>query len=66
MPNGDLLAPDDSSFVPPDSEPTEPAETPDAIVDDATAPGMRVVDRNTSDGLLGTIVGGVAGFFFGG
>ena len=35
-------------------------------IDDATAPGMRVVDRNTSDGLLGTIVGGVAGFFFGG
>ena len=28
--------------------------------------GMRVVDRGTTDGLLETIVGGVAGFFLGG
>ena len=28
--------------------------------------GSRVVDRQSTDGLLGTIVGGVAGFFFGG
>jgi hypothetical protein len=28
--------------------------------------GMRVVDRGTTDGLLETIVGDVAGFFFGG
>jgi len=27
---------------------------------------MRVVDRGTTDGLLETIVGGVAGFFLGG
>ena len=27
---------------------------------------MRVIDRGSSDGLLDTIVGGVAGFFFGG
>ena len=47
-----------------DAAPAEPASTPPDDLDGAV--GLRVVDRQTSDGLLGTIVGGVAGFFFGG
>jgi hypothetical protein len=47
-----------------DAAPAEPASTPPDDLDQAV--GLRVVDRQTSDGLLGTIVGGVAGFFFGG
>jgi uncharacterized protein YkwD len=56
--SGDLLDPS----LGPEPEPTAtPSEEP---LDGAV--GMRVVDRDTTDGLLGTIVGGVAGFFFGG
>ena len=44
--------------------PSEPTSTPPDDLDQAV--GLRVVDRQTSDGLLRTIVGGVAGFFFGG
>ena len=47
-----------------DVAPSEPTSTPPDDLDQAV--GLRVVDRQTSDGLLGTIVGGVAGFFFGG
>jgi uncharacterized protein YkwD len=47
-----------------DAAPSAPTSTPPAELGQAV--GLRVVDRQTSDGLLGTIVGGVAGFFFGG
>lgn len=63
--SGDVLQPSLS----PDPEPTdaeslEPTATPGGEEDGGV--GLRVVDRDTTDGLLGTIVGGVAGFFFGG
>jgi len=51
-----------------DTQPTdapEPSDLP-ATADDAAPVGLRVVDRTSTDGLLGTIVGGVAGFFLGG
>jgi hypothetical protein len=44
----------------PTDDPTSGATASDASV------GMRVTDRGPSNGLLDTIVGGVAGFFFGG
>ena len=44
-----------------------PTATPSGESAPATAPSaMRVIDRGATDGLLETIVGGVAGFFFGG
>jgi uncharacterized protein YkwD len=43
---------------------SEPTSTPPGDLEQAV--GLRVVDRQSTDGLLGTIVGGVAGFFFGG
>jgi uncharacterized protein YkwD len=59
-PTDDLIPAD--NVQPSDTpEPPTPPAPPDA------APvGLRVVDRTSTDGLLGTIVGGVAGFFFGG
>ena len=49
---------------------TQPSDTPEPpsspAPPDAAPVGLRVVDRTSTDGLLGTIVGGVAGFFFGG
>jgi uncharacterized protein YkwD len=47
-----------------DAAPSEPTSTPPGDLEQAV--GLRVVDRQSTDGLLGTIVGGVAGFFFGG
>jgi uncharacterized protein YkwD len=64
-PRDDLIVPDDGTApAATDAAPPEPTSTPPAELDQAV--GLRVVDRQTSDGLLGTIVGGVAGFFFGG
>ena len=63
LPSDDLTVPSDgpdASDVPPSASPAITDDEPDGSV------GLRVVDRDTSDGLLGTIVGGVAGFFFGG
>jgi uncharacterized protein YkwD len=57
------------------AQPTDDAALPTAtpspiatggIASTDVSVGMRVVDAGTSDGLLETIVGGVAGFFFGG
>src|SRR5690349_6769528 len=52
------------------SDVTQPSDTPEPsdlpAPPDAAPVGLRVVDRTSTDGLLGTIVGGVAGFFFGG
>jgi uncharacterized protein YkwD len=56
------------------AQPTDgavPTATPSAtpaggIASTDVSIGMRVVDPGTNDGLLETIVGGVAGFFFGG
>jgi hypothetical protein len=55
---------------PPTSIPT-PTSTPSAspssgIGSTDGSVGMRVVDPGTTEGLLDAIVGGVAGFFFGG
>jgi uncharacterized protein YkwD len=47
-----------------DAAPSEPISTPPGDLEQAV--GLRVVDRQSRDGLLGTIVGGLAGFFFGG
>jgi len=61
----DLIDPGDGSGPDPtDAQPSASAATPPEELDGGVA--LRVVDRDTSDGLLGTIVGGVAGFFFGG
>jgi uncharacterized protein YkwD len=62
-----LLGTDDATA----SDGTQPGDTPEpsdvpATADDAAPVGLRVVDRTSTDGLLGTIVGGVAGFFLGG
>jgi uncharacterized protein YkwD len=54
------------SPTPTDQTPLEPSVPPSEEPPVGGAVGMRVADRATSDGLLGTIVGGVAGFFFGG
>jgi uncharacterized protein YkwD len=61
----DLIPPDGTE---PEATGTEPvdAEPPAAPPDDASPVALRVVDRTSTDGLLGTIVGGVAGFFLGG
>jgi uncharacterized protein YkwD len=57
----------DGLDVPSGDEPAESAAAPADTPADGDRPvGLRVVDRDTSDGLLGTIVGGVAGFFLGG
>jgi uncharacterized protein YkwD len=55
--------PTDDLAIQPDDTP-EPSDVP--VAPDASPVGLRVVDRTSTDGLLGTIVGGVAGFFFGG
>ena len=73
------LGPDATPIAPPSGlidpnavapGPDQPGDTPDASLlpaaPDAAPAGLRVVDRTSTDGLLGTIVGGVAGFFFGG
>ena len=64
----DATSPGDNLIFPApaasDAAPSEPTSTPPDDLEGAV--GLRVVDRQTSDGLLGTIVGGVAGFFFGG
>src|SRR5262245_23142490 len=58
---------DDDLTVPADGlEPPAVDAPTDTPVDGDRPVGLRVVDRDTSDGLLGTIVGGVAGFFLGG
>jgi uncharacterized protein YkwD len=63
----DLFPSTDGLDVPSSNEPAESAATPADTPADGDRPvGLRVVDRDTSDGLLGTIVGGVAGFFLGG
>ena len=65
LPGDDLIFPDPASGpAASDAAPSGPPSTPPDDLDQAV--GLRVVDRQTSDGLLGTIVGGVAGFFFGG
>jgi uncharacterized protein YkwD len=66
----------DDDLIPSDEPGTEPGDEPDVDprdqpTDDPSdgfdgAVGMRVVDRNSTDGLLSTIVGGVTGYFFGG
>jgi outer membrane biosynthesis protein TonB len=63
-PGDDLVVPADSSAPAATEAAPTPTSTPPDGLDQAV--GLRVVDRQTSDGLLGTIVGGVAGFFFGG
>jgi cysteine-rich secretory family protein len=65
--NGDDLLPADTSG--PDTPVVQPdaSNVPPAAPDDGNPPvSLRVLDRTSSDGLLPTIVGGVAGFFFGG
>ena len=64
LPGDNLIFPQGSGPAASDAAPSEPTSTPPGDLDGAV--GLRVVDRQTSDGLLGTIVGGVAGFFFGG
>jgi uncharacterized protein YkwD len=59
-----LIFPEGSGPAASDAAPSEPTSTPPGDLEGAVA--LRVVDRQTTDGLLGTIVGGVAGFFFGG
>jgi uncharacterized protein YkwD len=62
------IAPPDGLSPADDIQPSdvpEPSDLP-ATADDAAPVGLRVVDRTSTDGLLGTIVGGVAGFFLGG
>jgi uncharacterized protein YkwD len=61
----DLIPPDGTEPEATGTEPVE-AEPPAAPPDDASPVALRVVDRTSTDGLLGTIVGGVAGFFLGG
>ena len=65
--SGDIIEPSVSP-EPTDGEPFDPSTTPTDLPLDGGdgAVGMRVVDRDTTDGLLDTIVGGVAGFFLGG
>ena len=73
------LTPDDGLIgtVDPSQSPTDPATVPTPTPNPTATPpggigstdgsrGMRVVDPGTSNGLLDAIVGGVAGFFFGG
>jgi uncharacterized protein YkwD len=59
---------DGSDLLPPEDSAVDPAASDGPVTpDDATEPqNLRVVDRTSSDGLLDTIVGGVAGFFLGG
>ncbi len=65
QPGDNLIFPDGGTApAASDAAPSAPTSTPPADLEQAV--GLRVVDRQTSDGLLGTIVGGVAGFFFGG
>jgi uncharacterized protein YkwD len=64
LPGDNLIFPQGSGPAASDAAPSEPTSTPPGDLDGAV--GLRVVDRQTTDGLLGTIVGGVAGFFFGG
>ncbi len=59
-----LIFPNGSAPAASDAAPSEPTSTPPGDLEQAV--GLRVVDRQSTDGLLGTIVGGVAGFFFGG
>jgi len=61
---GDNLIFPDGAPAASDAAPSEPTSTPPGDLEQAV--GLRVVDRQSTDGLLGTIVGGVAGFFFGG
>ena len=59
---------DSSDLLPPEETTVDPAASDGPVTaDDGTEPQtLRVVDRTSSDGLLDTIVGGVAGFFLGG
>ena len=58
---------DSNGVTPPTDQPSDTPESSDVpTAPDAAPAGLRVVDRTSTDGLLGTIVGGVAGFFFGG
>jgi len=58
---------DTNGVTPPTDQPSDTPESSDVpTAPDAAPAGLRVVDRTSTDGLLGTIVGGVAGFFFGG
>ena len=59
---------DSSDLLPPEDTAVDPAASDGPVTpDDTTEPQtLRVVDRTSSDGLLDTIVGGVAGFFLGG
>ncbi|OGO54851.1 MAG: hypothetical protein A2Z32_10515 [Chloroflexi bacterium RBG_16_69_14] len=67
LPSGDIAEPSDSAQPEPtDAEPSASPNPPSPEPTFDGAVGLRVVDRDTTDGLLGTIVGGVAGFFFGG
>ena len=61
---GDNLIFPGAAAGPSDAAPSEPTSTPPGDLEQEV--GLRVVDRQSTDGLLGTIVGGVAGFFFGG
>jgi uncharacterized protein YkwD len=63
---GAASEPTDDPGADPTDDPGAPSEPPADIDPDDTAVGMRVADPGTGDGLLGTIVGGVTGFFFGG
>ena len=66
--SADLLAgSDDPGTQPSDAPSLAPTATPTGGIGTTDDPiGMRVVDSGASGGLLETIVGGVAGFFFGG
>jgi uncharacterized protein YkwD len=58
---------DGNDLLPPDETVGDPAASDGPVTADGTEPqNLRVVDRTSSDGLLDTIVGGVAGFFLGG
>ena len=65
--SSDNVPPPGGPAGPPSNLPAATPETPANRGRDGDRPvPLRVVDRTTTDGLLGTIVGGVAGFFFGG
>ena len=64
-PPGGLLAIEDVTPADTPGDVPEASDLP-AAPDGAAPVALRVVDRTSTDGLLGTIVGGVAGFFLGG